>query len=375
MASTQEPLSPDAFSATLSKVYECAVDPALWPDALREIARFAGASAAAIDIREPESGACLLKAASIVDGGARPAFPVIEPASFSGVSAFSVDAPSFIDAEDVSTADEGNHDECLSCSWPGLSDVNDIVLACVVDDETAWGILAVGFGRRKTPEPAPAGLDLILPHVRRAYALSARLDQKRARASRAETALDLLGTSVLMVNDHLRVVHLNRSARALLAAQNPLATQDGFLQAHDPSIDTELRNAALLASARQAQRRPSTIAAKNQAGEPVVFHVEPLPENRDTSHQGSKASIALFVTKETRPSDHVVKIVSRTYGLTPSEETVFGHIADGKTQSEIASLLGVASSTVKSHLLRVFHKTGTKRQVDIVRLARRLTLP
>jgi DNA-binding CsgD family transcriptional regulator len=44
-------------------------------------------------------------------------------------------------------------------------------------------------------------------------------------------------------------------------------------------------------------------------------------------------------------------------------------------QPEIAAFLGVAPSTMKAHLLRVFDKTGCGRQADLARLAASFALP
>jgi DNA-binding CsgD family transcriptional regulator len=71
------------------------------------------------------------------------------------------------------------------------------------------------------------------------------------------------------------------------------------------------------------------------------------------------------------PSDALVLL----YGLTPAELRVFELIAAGVTQIEIADRLGIAASTVKSHLLRVFEKTGRNRQADLVKLAASLSQP
>ena len=46
-----------------------------------------------------------------------------------------------------------------------------------------------------------------------------------------------------------------------------------------------------------------------------------------------------------------------------------------KTQAEIANALGIEGSTVKTHLLHIFAKTGTHRQVDLVKLAASMALP
>lgn len=50
-------------------------------------------------------------------------------------------------------------------------------------------------------------------------------------------------------------------------------------------------------------------------------------------------------------------------------------IAEGRTPLEIATTLSIARSTVKTHLLRVFDKTGCSRQAALVKLAASLSLP
>jgi DNA-binding CsgD family transcriptional regulator len=63
------------------------------------------------------------------------------------------------------------------------------------------------------------------------------------------------------------------------------------------------------------------------------------------------------------------------YDLTPAESRIFELIADGQALSDIAVVLGIAPSTVKTHLLRVFDKTGCRRQADLVKLAASMSLP
>ena len=56
------------------------------------------------------------------------------------------------------------------------------------------------------------------------------------------------------------------------------------------------------------------------------------------------------------------------------ETRLFELVADGKSPAGIAAELGIAPSTVKTHMLHVFAKTGVNRQADLVRLAASLTV-
>jgi DNA-binding CsgD family transcriptional regulator len=56
------------------------------------------------------------------------------------------------------------------------------------------------------------------------------------------------------------------------------------------------------------------------------------------------------------------------YKLTPTETRVAFHIGGGGTVASCAESLGVAESTVRSHLKAVFAKTGVRRQAQLQQL-------
>jgi DNA-binding CsgD family transcriptional regulator len=61
-------------------------------------------------------------------------------------------------------------------------------------------------------------------------------------------------------------------------------------------------------------------------------------------------------------------VVAKIYKLTPTELRVLLGIVQVGGVPEVAEALGIAESTVKTHLMRLFAKTGTNRQVDLVKL-------
>jgi DNA-binding CsgD family transcriptional regulator len=66
-----------------------------------------------------------------------------------------------------------------------------------------------------------------------------------------------------------------------------------------------------------------------------------------------------------RAHSHRERRLRDDYGLTPTEARVVFHIADGGTVSSCADTLGVAESTVRTHLKSVFAKTGIRRQAQL----------
>jgi DNA-binding CsgD family transcriptional regulator len=87
------------------------------------------------------------------------------------------------------------------------------------------------------------------------------------------------------------------------------------------------------------------------------------------------AVAALFVAPASLPPRIPTDTLVLIYDLTPAESRVLELVCEGATQEAIADALGIARSTVKTHLLHVFEKTGCSRQVDLVKLVARLSLP
>jgi DNA-binding CsgD family transcriptional regulator len=63
------------------------------------------------------------------------------------------------------------------------------------------------------------------------------------------------------------------------------------------------------------------------------------------------------------------------FELTPAELRVLLAIVEVGGVPETSAALGVAETTVKTHLHRVFAKTGTRRQADLVKLAAGFSSP
>jgi DNA-binding CsgD family transcriptional regulator len=59
------------------------------------------------------------------------------------------------------------------------------------------------------------------------------------------------------------------------------------------------------------------------------------------------------------------------FGLTPAETRVALALFDGLSPADAATGLGVSFHTVRNQLVRIFEKTGTNRQTELVRLMMR----
>lgn len=118
-------------------------------------------------------------------------------------------------------------------------------------------------------------------------------------------------------------------------------------------------------------RRGLGVPAWRADGEALALHVLPLSEAGPLA----EATAAIFVAPAQAPPPAPMAAVAALFDLTLAEARVLELIDAGRTNAGIAAALGVAVSTVRSHLLRLFDKTGANRQAKLVGLLASFTLP
>ena len=211
---------------------------------------------------------------------------------------------------------------------------------------------------------------LIVPHVRRAVRTGRVIDLTQAEAATYADILDGLSPAIYLVDAEGLIVHGNAASRSLLDNGELLRATNGRLTASDVQVDVTLHDTIAAAGGdEETVGKGCTIPLRARAGERYVIHVLPLTAGeRRKSGPASTAVAALFVRKaelETMPSS---EIIGKTYKLTPTELRVLLAIVNGGSVRQAAGNLGVADTTIKTHLSRLFEKTGVRRQADLVKL-------
>ncbi len=237
------------------------------------------------------------------------------------------------------------------------------------------------FGRHRTAgevgDAELTALRLIAPHVRRAIAISHLLEVKTLEALTFASALERLTVGVLLVDEHSGIVHANAAAGAMLRARDPIRSQQGRLTLAYAAANKALQMAVEVAARNEMDlgRRGIGIPMRRADGTPTVAHVLPLRAGQLRPGLAQRVPAAVFVAPAASPPRMPADALALLYDLTPAESRIFELIADGQAPSDIAVVLSIAPSTVKTHLLRVFEKTGCSRQVELVKLATSMSLP
>jgi DNA-binding CsgD family transcriptional regulator len=219
---------------------------------------------------------------------------------------------------------------------------------------------------------------LVIPHVRRAWLVGKTIMLGQAEAACFSDILDCLSAGMILVDGIGRVVHANAAGNAILGAADFLRTVHGRLVAGDAPTNAAFREILAAADGGDAAIGVKGIALPLTAhdGERYVAHVLPLTSGaRRHAGLAFNAVAALFVRKAALEAFATPEIIGRMYKLTPAELRVLLAIVDIGGVPEVAAALGVASTTIKTHLNRLFEKTGVCRQADLVKLVAGFSTP
>ena len=371
----------EQVSALIGAVYDCAVDPDRWPGALEYFCEELDFYTGIVGLVRLTSGDNLIAAsfglselhvrrldglqgAQAVHWGGRAvvdSFPLDEPMVLSRVNPAAV-AP-----------DYARRGELAHFLTDGYGDTLAIGLT---RDADCFGMLS--FARHRDVgligDDDIALFRVLAPHIQRAAAISRLLEVRQLTSVTLAAALDRLSAGVILVTAAGMILHANAAGQAMLARGDPLMEVGGMLRARSQSVHAELL-AAFERSSRDDPGLAGGVPAAARNGEPTALHVFPLGQGTVRPGLLPGAVSAVFVNQVAARTGRVTTLASRMFNLTPAEARAFDGLSAGRTVSEVARDLGVRPSTIKTHSLRIFEKTGVHRQAELVALAQALTPP
>lgn len=256
--------------------------------------------------------------------------------------------------------------------------INEAVAIWLARDRTALGSLALGR-HESAPPVTPADLDglrFLAPHIVRAVTISRLLDGAMTAAATFEAALEVSQRAVVLVRDDLSIIFANAAGEAMLKARDPIALVDDRLIVRHELVPGQLAS-AVAAAAREEQmgRRGMALPVQLADGTPLALHVMPLRLRRVRTELGLDATAAIFIAEPGSPPALPADALALIYGLTPAETRVLELLVEGSSTQEMADALGIATGTVRTHLLAAFEKTGRHSRAELVRLAREYSPP
>jgi DNA-binding CsgD family transcriptional regulator len=370
----------DGVKATrlIAGIYDAAIDPTRWPEVLASIAAFLNGRGAALLAKDTLHR----HVEAHWHAGSDPHFMRLYAETYARLGP-------------VAHAPAGEIEEIVSISelvpshefrrgrfcreWAEPQGLVDAAIAVIDKSATKAAYLTVWRDQSAgmVDDTMRERMALVVPHVRRAVLIGKAIEFKQAEAATLADVLDGLSTSVFLVDRGSRIVHANAAGERILRRGEFLRSVGGRLAAIDPQIDHDLRETVAAAGRGDVASGSRVVAMSisKRDGERYVAHILPLTSGGRHGADRSVATAALFVRKAELERSLPPEVIGKSYNLTQAELRVLLGIVDIGGVPEIAAAFGIAETTVKTHLGRLFEKTGTDRQADLVKLVAGFSMP
>lgn len=210
----------------------------------------------------------------------------------------------------------------------------------------------------------------LLPHLRHAAAIA----EHRAFFTASQSVLDRLPFGAVFVARGGAAIQWNGAAAKILHAGDGFRWCGGILSAADPYAQARLRNLIDGALAPRKPPGPRAVSVPRPSLRRDYQVVAALPSDpfRKSATPHPPVALVLIIDPECQPPAST-RLLAELYKLTRKEAGMVAKLSEGKSLKQAAQELSVTYETARTHLRRIFSKTGTSRQAELLLLVGRLS--
>lgn len=369
----------DVLSSIIGDIYDCILEPAGWSDVLVRITRSVDAAYTTIALASTDDSHGRFAAQSPWDPAQMRTLQ--EDYGFDDIPGLRAAVVGDIDTPMTTLSSMSEAELRQTAFYRDWAEPQGLREACITKFvHTPDRIGLLGCTTRASRDVISGReqrfLALLSPHLRRAALIGDLLDQARVAAHRYRESLQGLAAPVVLTGADGSIHFANASAEMMFSGSGPIISRSGALR-----VRNAVAEPALLEAIARAANADSNLGARgiglpiSAAGEPpAVAYVLPLTEG--TARGAFRpATAAVFVSTTTSASPLPEAVLTTLFDLTPAEARVLLRIGGGMGALATAGTLGISENTLKTHLNRIYSKTGRRRQADLVRLVRDIGTP
>lgn len=216
------------------------------------------------------------------------------------------------------------------------------------------------------------------PTLRRVAELQREVGHLKIQRDEARGALDALTMAIAIVDRDLQVSYANEGADEVLSdPDGAVGLHKGRLFAREPADQRQLKRlveAALRSAADPLAEHRSSLIIQGGGDGSRALSACVVPTAPSQSCAGAPTRVMIALRPLGMTADLVVSS-RQLFNLTESEARFASALASGLSLTEAAAAQGVRISTARTHLARIFQKTETRQQSQLVSLLRGAVLP
>ena len=250
---------------------------------------------------------------------------------------------------------------------------DELVELCyhAISDETRWIELmyrithAISDGSDLSDETVEQMIHVLMPHWERSFGLNRQIMEAAAVGTVLQNVVERFGVGVAIVDRDFRILYANTPFAATLpgfaglTGTGATASKEQLTAGLARLIDSRFREEALGGTGEALLTSPDGAAG---------FHFRPPALRQTALVRGGAHGVILMhapADKASAEDDDSIELLQLAYGLTAREAETAKAVMLGLGPEAIARNQGVSINTVKTHLKRIFEKTGAQSQSEL----------
>jgi DNA-binding CsgD family transcriptional regulator len=205
-----------------------------------------------------------------------------------------------------------------------------------------------------------------MPHVQRASRAYREMHRLERKQQLLEKAIDRLAIGIFVVDANGQVIVKNSFADCILAQRDGLHLESDGIHSSSQAAERLLRH---VAQGEDDIRResPSVIYLPRRAGRRELRLVPLGVCANGTPCSAPDCSRTFYVTDPDQEFE-VPEEAMQLFHLSPGECALARELLRGHSVESAAAQLSIRTETARGRLKKIFFKTGTNRQSDLMRL-------
>lgn len=180
--------------------------------------------------------------------------------------------------------------------------------------------------------------------------------------------IDHVPFGVVVVDRNLKVLHGNTQSARIIEGCPGILSMNDHLAALSEALHAELEALVRRAVERGDAEDPQSeiLSLPDAEGDrSLTIVATPAPPEK-AQGPASNGSAVLFLFDPAAKGELSAPALRQLFGLTRSEARLVQSIVGGSSLEDGAKSLGISVNTARTHLKHIFHKTGAKRQSELI---------
>lgn len=173
--------------------------------------------------------------------------------------------------------------------------------------------------------------------------------------------LNHLTAGIILFNENMNIFYSNDSAKALLNSTSVLENYNGYLSSRNPEITADLRKLVL------DQKDHLLSIGSDDDQNTLNILVTSLQSYNNNFGKNLPTSI-LFAFGQMDNTDRIQEVIRGLYRLSPTEARLVSELFINPHLATAAKTLGITHNTARTHLKRIYNKTGVNRISSLVHM-------